>query len=280
MKVSYQLLRILACISASVCYIMHYFHMDSSAVGTVLFHVLVSYQALFFMLSGRFLLEKYDGNFVSFYWRRFCKIGIPFMIASLIALITKIGFSVSLGFAKDFIKGVCFGNIEEAYSFMYGLFVFYLVVPFLSVMVKALDEREKCALLGLLIGYFVFFDLCVVLDLRLFIVTYPFLNFVGYALMGYLIDHVDLSPKMYRGVLIAGGLALLVSTLEKLICPDVNWALDTYCLSRALMCLAVYLFVTRRRFENVQINKGLCVAGKSTYYVALALPILVQLIFS
>ncbi len=280
MKVSYQALRIFACISASVCYIISYFHMDSSAVGTVLFHVLVSYQALFFMLSGRFLMEKYDGDMAGFYWRRFYKIGIPFLVASLIALTTKIGFSVSLGFARDFVKGVCFGNIEEAYSFMYGLFVFYLVVPFLSVMVKALGEKEKHALLYLLVGYFVFFDLCVVLDLRLFIVTYPFLNFIGYALMGYLIDYIDLSKKAYRGILIAGGLALLVSTLEKIICPDVNWALDTYCLTRALMCLAVYLFVTRRKFENTKINQGICAVGNLTYYVALALPILVQLIFS
>lgn len=279
MKASYQLLRILACISASVCYIIHYFHMDSSAVGTVLFHVLVSYQALFFMLSGRFLLEKYDGNIPGFYWRRFYKIAIPFLIASLVALIAKIGFSVSLGFIRDYVKGVCFGGIEEAYGFMYGLFVFYLVVPFLSVMVKALGEKEKRALLYLLVGYFVFFDLCVILDLRLFIVTYPFLNLIGYALMGYLIDYISLKDKAYKGILIAGGVAVVVSTLEKLICPDLNWALDTYCLTRALMCLAIYLFVTRRKIPEGRLSKGIVAVGNATYYFALALPILIQLLW-
>lgn len=280
MKVSYQLLRILACVSASVCYILYYFHMDSSTVGTVLFHVLVSYQALFFMLSGRFLLDKYDGNILGFYWRRFYKIVIPFLFASFVALICKIGFSVSLGFAKDFIKGVCLGNIEEAYGFMYGLFVFYLVVPFLSVMVKALSRKEKQALLYLLIGYFVLFDLCVVLDLRLFIVTYPFLNLIGYALIGYLIDHIDLTKKAYWKILIAGVIALFVSVLEKLICPDLNWALDTYCLTRALMCLAIYLFVTKRKLEHENTNKVIGVLGRATYYVALVLPVLVQVVFS
>ena len=280
MKVSYHLLRILACISASVCYIIHYFHMDSSAVGTVLFHVLVSYQALFFMLSGRFLLEKYNGNFVSFYWRRFYKIVFPFLIASFVALVCKIGFSVSLGFAKDFVMGICFGNIEEAYGFMYGLFAFYLVVPFLSVMVKALEEKEKIALLCMLVGYFVFFDLCVVLNLRLFIVTYPFLNLIGYALMGYLIDRIRLTKKAYWRIVIAGAVAVVVSTLEKLICPDLNWALDSYCLTRALMCLAIYLLVTRKNLKHENVNKVICVLGKATYYVALALPVLIELVFS
>lgn len=280
MKTSYQVLRILACISASFCYIISYFHIDQMTVGTVIFHVLVSYQALFFMLSGRFLLEKYDGNPGKFYADRIRKIGLPFLIASLIALVTKIGFSVSFGFVKDYVKGVCLGTIEETYSFMYSMFVFYLVVPFLAVMVKALTEKERRSLLYLLVGYFVFFDLCVVLDLRLFIVTYPFLNYIGYALIGYLIDHISLKEKEYKGILVAGAVAAVVSCVEAVVCPDLNWALDSYCLTRVLMCLAIYLVVTRRKIPEGKVADGICMLGKMTYYVALALPIFVQLMFA
>lgn len=299
MKISYQLLRIIACICACFYLIIDVLDVGGNSHGIlVLKNLFVSYQPLFFMLSGRFILERYDGKLSKFYLRRFLKIVLPFLVASGIALMSRIGFSVSFGFVKDYIKGICFHTIEPSYSFMYVMFVFYLIAPFLARMVQSLSEKERRQFILLLTGYFVFFDICVIADLRLSIASYPFINMFAYALLGYLIDFISLTGKERKAICVMGVFALFVSSAEVLFMPEVNWAIDSFCLTRVLICMMVYLAVTGIKFldmnevSDINTNRNnpkkpsgrktarmINVAAKSTYYVALFLPILLSVIF-
>lgn len=91
---SYVLLRIIAGIIACFDLIFSLFENTFSEMTTTFaHHVLGICQMIFFMLSGRFLLAKKYENLTKFYLGRIIKIGIPFLLASLLILISQIGFS-------------------------------------------------------------------------------------------------------------------------------------------------------------------------------------------
>lgn len=238
MKLSYFLLRLLAGIFACVDQL-------ANLKSDVAVHIVGLYTILFFMLSGRFLLAGYQNNTKEFYIRRVIKIVLPFCVFSLLSLILQIGFSISFGFLKDYVTRLLTGTIEPAFSGMNVLFTFYLVLPFLAKMVQTLTSKERLSLLWVIGGYFTFFDICVLAGVKLNMASFPFLNMIGYALVGYLLDHCAMSAKQEKRLMILGVVAFGIAICEILFMPGVNFSIDTYCLTRYLTAIGVYLFVTR-----------------------------------
>lgn len=275
MKSSLQLLRIYALLTGCMYLVLSGGFItgaDGSMPMGLLRNFLASWPMLFMMLSGEFLLGKQTRSAGRFYLERIIKIGIPFVISSFVCLAVKIGFSVSLGFLRDFTKMFLTGMIDERYSFLYDIFLFYLMVPFLSAMLEALDEKGKKALLVLIVCYFAFFDICVLTDMRLAVRGYPFLNLYAYAITGYLISHVEFSKGWKKGMILAGAVSLIISSLEFLFLNGRNWALDTYCPTRFFICIGTYLLFGQIPISEGRFEKGINAAGRAVYYVSLLVP--------
>ena len=174
-----------------------------------------------------------------------------FFLLSWATLAAQIGFSISLTYAKDVLKGFFLRTICEDYWIFYTLLGFFLVAPFLKKMIEGLSQKEKKWLLGVLVGYFAFFTGGVFLDYKITLYGYPFLNWIAYALAGYLVLTIEWTREQRRGIYIAGILAFIISTGEALCFPGVNWSLDTICLSRIVICLAIFLWLGKRRWIHV-----------------------------
>lgn len=283
MNIAYILLRFfagfLACVDQSIAAFGQNF---SDTELLFLHHFFGIYQILFFMLSGRFLLAKEYADYKRFYVRRILKIGLPFIVFSFLSLTLQIGFSVSLGFAKDFCRGFLTGTISDDFSFMYLLFTFYLVVPFLAKMVQSLDVSKRISLLFVIGGYYTFFDFCVITDSKLSIASFPFLNLFGYALAGYLLDHIQLSKKKERLLIIIGFFALLVSYLEICLCPGVNWSIADFSLTRYLTAVGLWLLLSRNSFAiciqktDTVNDKVLRLMNNSIYYFTMLVLLMLQ----
>ncbi len=214
-------------------------------------NTLASAHGLVFMVAAVVFFRMYRGDLFDYYVKKGILLVTAFFLLSWATLASQIGFSVSLTYAKDVLKGFFLRTICENYWIIYSLLGFFLVAPFLKKMVQGLSEKEKKWLLGVLVGYFAFFTGGVLLDYKITLYGYPFLNWITYALSGYLVLTIEWTHAQVRAIYITGAAAFVVSTIEALCFPGVNWSLDTFCLSRILICLAFFLWVGKRRWKYV-----------------------------
>lgn len=207
--------------------------------------ILLTSNGLFFMISGRFLLEHYDGRIGRFYWKRVVKIGIPVLLTAFFYYWyvygrNGIGFSFWKGFVKDFLQ--C--HIQGYFWFVFALAGFYLAVPFLARMFAAMSQREKRILTCITMAYFFIQNLYQIFSLEMVLTSYPFYSWLFYCILGYLLDSMELSGKEKNWLIRTGGLAFLVSAWEICFWERENPAIHNYSVTMILMTTAIYLAVT------------------------------------
>lgn len=112
-QTSYGLLRILACIFV----IIHHFDavvVDASSQKgmAVVDNLTMVNNGLFFMLSGKFALEYFDGNVTAYYSKRFVKIVVPYLVINC-AINMMHGYTITEyisrlghGYEKIYLPGV------------------------------------------------------------------------------------------------------------------------------------------------------------------------------
>nr|MBQ8251857.1 hypothetical protein [Lachnospiraceae bacterium] len=246
-KIKSNLLYIVIC----VCYIA-FLCLEKTGEGygntyLILRNILVSVWALFFMLAGNMLFDDYNGDLKQYYLKKsVCKYILPFVLASLGMLISKIGFSVSFGFAKDFIKNFISGTICEDYWICYEVIGMYLIAPFFKRLTDGLNDKEKRWFLFTIVFYFALFSCAVWFSFKFALDGYPFANWVAYAVSGYLVVNIDWKKAEKVWIYVVGILSVLVSAAEVVFWPGRNWSLDSFSLTRILMCLAIMLWGYRK----------------------------------
>lgn len=188
-------------------YIHQYNHADSlwwlRALVNVLFYNAVP---LFFMLSGATLVgyhKKYDTT--TFFRKRIKKTFIPFLVMSiffsLLFAISAYDKKAQIDIIKTIIAGFLTGNVPfTTYWFFIPLFLLYAFMPFISVMVEHLTEKQLLGLIGLL---FVL-QSCIVPIISISnriswigvpIHSLPICGYVLYALLGYYITHKNIEQN-------------------------------------------------------------------------------------
>ncbi len=207
--------------------------------------VLLTSNGLFFMISGRFLLEHYDGKMGRFYWKRLVKIGIPVLLAAFFYYWyvygrNGMGYSFWKGFVKDFLQ--C--HIQGYFWFVFALAGFYLAVPFLAGMFRGMGQKEKAVLAIVSIVYFFIQNLYQIFGLEMALTSYPFYSWLFYCVLGYLLDSIGLSQGQKKKLILAGAAAFLVSSWEICFWKRENPSIHNYSATMILMTAAVYLTVT------------------------------------
>ena len=250
--VNYNLLRILAIFFVIATHMLSGVWIADAQTDPMAWHireiirtVTLTSNGLFFMLSGRFILEKFDGNIPDFYWKRLVKIGIPAFFAAFLYYTQNHGLAVSPAYFKDFIKAFLQAQIVGYLWFVLALAGFYLAVPFLWRMFQSMTKRELWWLLAVSLFYFAIQNLYQIFHMEQMLTSYLFYSWVIYCILGYLLDRLELSRQQIRGFLALGLAGFVMTSAEEIFFTGRNPALFNYAPSMIFMCMAIYLLVTR-----------------------------------
>lgn len=250
--VNYNLLRILAIFFVIATHMLAGVWIADAQTQPMAWHmreiirtVTLTSNGLFFMLSGRFILEKFDGNIPGFYWKRLVKIGIPALFVSFFYYAQNHGLSLSAVYVKDFIKGFLQAQIVGYLWFILALAGFYLAVPFLWRMLKDMTKKELWWLLTVSLAYFVIQNLYQIFYMEQMLTSYILYSWVIYCILGFVLDKLELSRAQVFLFLGLGAAGLFLSSIEEIFFTGQNPALFNYAPSMIFMCMAIYLLVTR-----------------------------------
>lgn len=152
------------------------------------------------------LAEKQE----QFYIRRFMRVGIPFVVWSLIYFFFNITFRGENYDIKSFIQNFLVGHFNPNMWFFIPLFGLYLSMPYLRILYHGMSDRERSL-------FFLFsFLACAVYPYFAVICTLKMLSsyewfplgchYIFIALMGYWLGHNDICLKYRRWIYVAATL--------------------------------------------------------------------------
>jgi surface polysaccharide O-acyltransferase-like enzyme len=203
---------------------------------------------IFFMLSGYLLLnDSRTSNFKSFYKRRFVKILVPFIVWDIIYfLFNSIQSGQTISPALFFTQLIDQGS-EYHLWFVYTLAAFYLIMPFLKLII------DKCSDNQMLLFFFILIFpttmrpfLNTVLGIYIYLFDGVMNGYTGYLILGYYLGKNEIS-KAGRILLYTGGIiGVLISVLGNYACSSKE-RIDLvfnggYQINNFLVPAAVFLF--------------------------------------
>lgn len=174
------------------------------------------------MLSGATLIgyhKKYDTK--TFFKKRIKKTFVPFLamsiLFSILYIYTKYDEQSAWVITKTILAGFITGNIPfTTYWFFIPLFLLYAFMPFLSVMVENLTQKQLACLIGLMFVLQSCFVPIISLSNRISWIgvpvhSLPICGYVLYALLGYYISHNDIEKnnKVLRWIVVFAVLLLM-----------------------------------------------------------------------
>ena len=261
---NYNLLRIMAIIMVISTHMLGQTYIADAATEPVRWHVreiirtlTLTCNGLFFMLSGRFILEKKFDNIWGFYWDRIVKMGIPVFLVTTFNYIYIFGFSPDMAYLKNYIKLFFQAKVLGYLWFVFALAGFYLAAPFIARMLRNMPVSEKKILLAVSFVWFVVEDLYHLERMEMVFTSYIFYSWAFYCVLGYLLDTMELSKRQKHILILSGFAGLIISSLEEFYIPGQNAYIHDYAPSMILMTVAVYIAVTEygnvisRRLEKI-----------------------------
>ena len=99
---------------------------------------------LFFALSGYYILGKEIKDTKAFYYKRFVRVIVPYLIYAAIYVVYFTVFEECRPtmMLKNYIVNVLTGNVHGTHWFVYSIIGLYFATPFLSRMFRTLSDRE------------------------------------------------------------------------------------------------------------------------------------------
>lgn len=263
-KASYGLLRIIACMTVIVHHVLSavYGDLTKTQLPLLVDNLLMCNNGLFFMMSGKFALENYKGDIAAYYKKKVTTIVIPVFLLSVFYYIWYNGTGVA-----DFFRAFMANEIVEYFWFVTTLLGFYLAVPFLSVMLRKMTEREKDVFLLLLFTVVGLNNLGEITGFDLRVEGYPFATYILFCLLGFFADNSSMK-KHVKAYLILGVISAAVSCWECL--RQMNPSIYGVCLTRIFMCIAIFYAVSVHlaRFSKI-CQRPIVFLAKYTFYIYL-----------
>ena len=105
---------------------------------------------IFFALSGLFILSKDYTDIIGFYKKRLIRIGIPYLIYSILYVCYFTGYEENniFGIPAAYVKDILTANVHPTHWFVYSIIGLYFAAPFLSRMFHAISDDELKILFG------------------------------------------------------------------------------------------------------------------------------------
>ena len=223
------------------CYLITNENKSSQQVSFLTFSTFASISFyLIIMFYGYRMLAFFDKRNFKSYIKRVTPYFLCLLLANFIILVKDIGFSISLGFAKDYVKKVFEQPNREYMAYGYVLITFILFVPFLKEMLNNLSNTEKKWLFYVILGYFAFMTSEFFFQYLIHIANFPFVNMWGYILTGWLLKNIQWNKKEQLGLLLFGLMSCFFIIVISLYYPNAQNIPDLCYIFRLGSCLFVF----------------------------------------
>ena len=249
------------------------FHMQNNLVGIIddkLLYmantIIITCNGIFFMISGKFLLEREIENIPKFYLDRFVKIIVPVIIASVIYYFSRVDFNVSGETIKGCIKALVQNEGQTYFWFIYTLSCLYLLTPFLKKMLDACSDKWLMILIIQSVIVMIVFNIFEILGLKHPFTSYSFYNWLLFFIMGYSIDRLVKTNRQENIILIIAIVMYGLSISEFLLKVN-NPSRWDYSVSYLSMCCGMYILITRKARKLAQKFSGVITILSSTSFV-------------
>ncbi|MCR5418879.1 MAG: acyltransferase [Lachnospiraceae bacterium] len=274
---NYGILRIAACLLVILHHCINYNSAFSSnetetAFVLVIDNLCMVCNGLFFMMSGRFALAEENSGFGEYYLKKLKAIYLPMLFVQTLGylLFSKLLFGEPS--VHDYFTRLLHSDLGAWYWFMYVLLGCYLSAPIISRLIKSLSTTRKKYLLLLLILFTCANSFRECLQPYLYHPEIPFMGYMVYFLLGYLWEQVGFSERQEIAALVCGLIASVISCCEMLLWPGANPSIFGLCPTRVLMCLGIYLLLTKglqRLNGRDRIVRPVQMAASLTYFMYL-----------
>lgn len=197
----------------------------------------------------------------------------------------------SIGYCYRYVRTVLEGPLLDSTSRWYELLIFAIFVSYLSCMLLHLNEKMKCSLLFVILGYFTFFTIEIFGNITTKIACYPFLNIWGYILAGWLLLHITWTRKEKTAGIICWILSIAILELEYFCYPDALQMEDFYFIFKCITILGVLYLMQKKKTgrgdyditcsgRNSGIGGGICmIAERKGYQTSYGLLCILACIF-
>lgn len=180
---------------------------------------------IFFMISGALLLgnQKNENN-KEFLKKRLPRIGIPFLVWSIIYCVLKHyviepDYPGILSFGKTMVKEILQDGVYHHLWFVYVMLAMYLIIPFVNKMIKNASKEDLLFFLIMwffvTVAYTTFQGVYYIRAKQYFYIKFldiPFYSgYLGFFILGYYLKNQEFSKKMRCIIYAAGGTAMLAA---------------------------------------------------------------------
>lgn len=238
---------------------------------------------LFFMLSGYLLLSGKDDGILSFYKKRFSKLLLPFLWASVIYYLY---YRIAAGqpvFDIAFFDQLFREGTAYHLWYLYSLAMLYLFIPFLKMIVRQCGNDRRglltlILLLALLTWQTTLKPLLNVIfsgHLYFYMASDGVVGYFGYALLGYILGHYDFPKAVRRIILALGAVSFVVFPLilgnDIISSGSYIWN-GGYTINHYIEAAAVFLFAKELFSARFAAEHPKC-AGAASYLSSLTFPV-------
>lgn len=221
-------------------------------VHRILSDILMVCNPLFFMLSGKFNLNKdfkEDSDYKKFYFRKLISILLPFFIISIIIYIIRFYDSLSV---KKFVSMFLANEIEGVFWFVYSLIGILVFSPFFSKMMKNMNSYEKKLFLLLIFTVNSIVTVLALLKVKSFFKLYVFgiVSWHMYYFAGYIVEDVFKTKKSRSIVMIGAIIAFVIQFLIRRFMDNSGYKLTNPFPLLTIETFGVYFFILE--FVNIK----------------------------
>lgn len=242
---------------------------------------------VFFMLSGALLLgSKKEESIGSFYKRAFKRLGIPFVVWSVIYFLFKHYYIAQdatdvLTMIGLFFNEFMTDNVYNHLWFMYAILTMYFIAPFLKQMVQNLKKRDLQVIIGawILIAFIYpyaqnFYNEQTGLTFEIKFLGIPFFTgYAGYLILGYYLREYSVSNVMkkiiYFGTFISAVAVPLLTymlSVDKLVLDERFYG--HFAITSVIMATGVFVYVKSINWDkilNVKMRRLVSSLSRSTF---------------
>ncbi|WP_295732106.1 acyltransferase [uncultured Limosilactobacillus sp.] len=248
--------------------------MPITILGNVLQSIFIPAVYIFFMNSGAMLLNyrKHQTTRV-FMIKRVKRVVIPFLFWSVLYYLYDMKWTAFPGpiyhahpGIRDFIMSFCNNNINNIFWFFYVIIVIYIALPIVSLA----SEKHKNYLFGISVMSFLTKDFASwfgnLMGIKIHNEYFQFslLEFIGYSILGYLIQENYFSKKQENCLMTVGFITLFMSIFNDL---TVGKFVLVASIGPMLYSVALFIFIKRlceNRNNNEKANRIFMMASSSS----------------